>query len=109
MIRTAKRRQPNLLTTTVYTALVTDANGCTTTASVTVNVAPLLTVTATADDYNIGTCPVSDAQLTAVANGGEPLYTYLWSPAAGLSNVNIANPVAKPASDYLLYGSYHGY
>ena len=83
--------------TTVYTALVTDANGCTTTASVTVNVAPLLTVTATADDYNIGTCPVSDAQLTAAANGGEPLYTYLWSPAAGLSNVNIANPVAKPA------------
>jgi len=54
-------------------------------------------VTATADDYNIGTCLSSVAQLTAVAGGGEPGYTYLWSPAAGLSATDIADPVAKPA------------
>ncbi len=84
--------------TTVYTVLVTDVNGCTTTAVVTVNVAPLLTVTAAADDNIIGTCPTSVANLTAVAGGGEPGYTYLWSPAAGLNNVNIATPVAKPAA-----------
>ncbi|MCK7538025.1 MAG: hypothetical protein MZV63_47235 [Marinilabiliales bacterium] len=76
---------------------MTDANGCQTTASVTVTVAPLLTVTVSADDYNIGTCPASDAQLTAVAGGGEPGYTYLWSPSTGLTDANIANPVAKPA------------
>jgi len=83
--------------TTTYTVTVTDANGCKTTADVTVTVAPVLTVTATADDYNIGTCPSSDAQLTAVAGGGEPGYTYLWSPAAGLSATDIPDPVAKPA------------
>jgi len=82
--------------TTTYTVTVTDANGCTTTAAVTVTVAPVLSVTASADDYNIGTCPSSDAQITSVASGGEPGYTYLWSPATGLSNVNIASPVAKP-------------
>ncbi len=82
--------------TTTYTVTVTDANFCTTTASVTVTVAPLLNVTVSADDYNIGTCPGSDAQLTAVAGGGEPGYTYLWSPVAGLSDAGIANPVAKP-------------
>jgi len=82
--------------TTTYTVTVTDANGCTATANVTVTVAPVLTVTATADDYNIGMCPSSDAQLNAVASGGEPVYTYLWSPAAGLSATDIADPVAKP-------------
>ncbi|MDM8002928.1 MAG: PKD domain-containing protein, partial [Bacteroidota bacterium] len=83
--------------TTTYTVTVTDANGCQTTASVVVNVAPVLTVAVSADDYNIGTCPSSDAQLTAGASGGEPGYTYLWSPATGLSDPAIANPVAKPA------------
>ncbi len=83
--------------TTTYTVTVTDANGCQTTAAVTIVVAPVLNVTVSADDYNIGTCPSSDAQLTAVAGGGEPGYTYLWSPATGLSDAGIANPVAKPA------------
>ncbi len=83
--------------TTTYTVTVTDANGCQTTAAVTIVVAPVLNVIVTADDYNIGTCPSSDAQLTAVAGGGEPGYTYLWSPATGLSDAGIANPVARPA------------
>ncbi|MHC1731146.1 MAG: PKD-like domain-containing protein [Bacteroidales bacterium] len=83
--------------TTTYTVTVTDANGCQTTASIEVIVAPVLNVTVSADDYNIGTCPASDAQLTASASGGEPGYTYLWSPATGLSDATIANPTAKPA------------
>jgi PKD repeat protein len=83
--------------TTTYTVTVTDVNGCQATANVTVVVAPVLNVAVTADDYNTGTCAVSDAQLTATASGGQPGYTYLWSPATGLSDVNIANPVAKPA------------
>jgi PKD repeat protein len=83
--------------TTTYTVTVTDANGCTATSNVTVVVAPVITVTASADDYNIGICPSSDAQLTAVASGGEPGYTYLWSPATGLSATDLPDPVAKPA------------
>ncbi len=35
--------------------------------------------------------------LNASANGGSG-FTYSWSPAAGLSNANIANPVASPTS-----------
>jgi len=83
--------------TTTYTVTVTDANGCQTTAGVVVNVAPALTVAVSADDYIIGTCPSSDAELTASASGGEPGYTYLWSPATGLSDPAVANPTAKPA------------
>ena len=83
--------------TTTYTVTVTDANGCQTTASIEVVVAPVLNVTVAADDYNIGTCPTSDAELTATASGGEPGYTYLWSPATGLSATDVANPTAKPA------------
>ena len=86
---------------TLYTVTVTDANGCTTTAQVQVNVAPDLTVTATADDEIIGACPSSVANLTATGAGGELLlsgdYTYNWSPAAGLNYTNVKSPVAKPA------------
>ncbi len=82
--------------TTIYTVTVTDANGCKTTASIEIVVAPVLNVTVAADDYNIGTCNTSVAALTATASGGEPGYTYLWSPPTELSAVDIANPVAKP-------------
>jgi hypothetical protein len=86
---------------TLYTVTVTDSNGCTTTAQIMVNVAPPLTVTASADDYIIGTCPSSVANLNAVGAGGELFvsgdYTYSWSPAAGLNYVNVKSPVAKPA------------
>jgi PKD repeat protein len=87
---------------TLYTVTVTDANGCTTTAQVQVNVAPPLTVTASADDYIIGTCPSSVAHLDATGAGGELLlsgdYIYNWSPAAGLNYTNVKSPVAKPAA-----------
>jgi hypothetical protein len=36
--------------------------------------------------------------LTSSITGGVAPYTYSWSPAAGLSNPNIADPVANPAS-----------
>ncbi len=84
------------LSTTTYTVLVTDANGCTATASIEVAVAPELTVTVTADDYNIGECPGSDTELRAVAAGGEPGYTYLWSPSAGLDDPASAITRAEP-------------
>ena len=87
--------------TTLYTVTVTDANGCQTTASVTVTVAPLLTVAATADDLLISTCATSVSNLLATPAGGEmPLSGYLfsWSPSSGLSDATIPNPVAKPGS-----------
>jgi len=86
------------LVTTTYTVTVTDNNGCTATADVTVTVAPDLTAVATADDLTIGTCPTSVSHLDVTASGGEPGYAYLWSPVAGLSDPNSKTPTAKPAA-----------
>ena len=36
--------------------------------------------------------------MTSAITGGLPPYTYSWSPSAGLSDPNIANPVANPTS-----------
>jgi hypothetical protein len=90
------------LVTTTYTVTVTDANGCQATDDITITVAPDLSVSATADDDILSTCPTSVAQITATALGGEELaaggYTWSWAPSTGLSATNIPNPVAKPAS-----------
>lgn len=53
--------------------------------------------TASASDTEI--CPNQPSQLSASGTGGcngLGNYIYSWSPAAGLSNPNIANPVATP-------------
>lgn len=44
-------------------------------------------------------CPGQGAQLSPVVDpgGGSGPYTYSWSPAAGLSDANIINPVASPS------------
>ena len=44
------------------------------------------------------TCTNPTAVLNGSASGGTPGYTYSWSPTAGLSNANIANPTANPGS-----------
>lgn len=41
-------------------------------------------------------CGGESSQLTAFAMGGTGSYTYIWTPATGLSNPNISNPVATP-------------
>ena len=77
---------------TTYTVTVTDVNGCTSTDDVTVT---------------INAIPTADAGLdqticngSSVTIGGAPTgptgATYLWSPATGLSNASIANPIANP-------------
>lgn len=46
-------------------------------------------------------CSSEDAQFTSSATGGcnaNPTYNFSWSPATGLSNANIANPIASPNS-----------
>ena len=55
-------------------------------------------ITANAVSSNDITCTVTSTQLQA--SGG---VAYLWSPANGLSAVNIANPVARPAGTTTYY------
>ncbi|RYY67593.1 MAG: T9SS type B sorting domain-containing protein [Chitinophagaceae bacterium] len=85
---------------TSYKLVVSSANGCrdSLTASVTVNPKPILTLTPAAPSF----CPGDSAQLTASGAA-----TYLWSPAAGLSANNVANPKAAPAAStfYQVVGS----
>lgn len=42
-------------------------------------------------------CRYQDTQLLAEGLPNPEAYTYTWSPAAGLSNPNISNPVASPS------------
>lgn len=70
---------------------VTSESGCTFTDTVGVNVSPLPTILGL--PLNGASIPAGDSiQLNAI--GGA---FYVWTPATGLSNPNIANPWAKPA------------
>ncbi len=82
--------------TTTYTLTVTDGFGCTVSDAVTVTVAPLPTSNAGPDGAR-GSCTSSVFNLSGSGSGSAPL-TYSWTPAAGLSNTGIANPVATPAA-----------
>lgn len=78
----------NPASTTLYTVIVTSAQGCTNTSNVTVTVNALPTASAGSD---IAICSGNSASLSA--SGGS---TYAWSPGTGLSNVSIYNPIASP-------------
>lgn len=87
------------ITTTLYQVVVTDANSCSNIDSVLVTVNPLPPVFAGNDtSYCIG----DTIQLNAT---GATIYS--WSPAAGLSNTNIANPLVYTtvSTSYILTGT----
>lgn len=73
-----------------YVITVVNAAGCTLTETVQLVVNPK--VTAAVASNNVSICEGDNVQLSA--SGGS---TYKWSPAVGLSNADIANPVASPA------------
>lgn len=54
------------------------------------------TVNAGPPSYTI--CEGATQQLNGTANNGDPPYSYAWTPAAGLSDPSIANPVASPTT-----------
>ena len=76
-------------TTTAYVVNGTSSFGCMNTDTVVVNVITPLTLSLTplADSLCLG-------QQVILTASGETLYT--WTPAAGLSNPNIPNPIASP-------------
>ncbi|MEM7035362.1 MAG: PKD domain-containing protein [Bacteroidota bacterium] len=95
-------------TTTIYTAIVTSANGCTseyttldTTSSVTVTVHPEPIAEAGPDMH---VCFGDSIILQGTGTGAGPDYNFEWSPATGLSDSTIANPNASPdlTHEYIL-------
>ncbi|MCC6252841.1 MAG: gliding motility-associated C-terminal domain-containing protein [Bacteroidia bacterium] len=73
-----------------YILNVTDANGCINSDTMNVNVIPLPIAN---PGTNTAVC-IGDS-VTLNGSGGTQ---YTWSPATGLSNASIANPVCTPAS-----------
>lgn len=74
--------------TQTYAVLVTDANGCESTDSITVTTVPLPIAN---PGSNVSICP--GASTTLNGSGGT---SYLWSPATGLTDPTIANPICTP-------------
>jgi gliding motility-associated-like protein len=68
--------------TTIYTVIVTDANGCTITSpSIIITVSSPLNVSLTASALSI--CSGTGITLSAVGSGGDGNYTYTWTPGIG--------------------------
>ncbi len=74
----------------LYTVTVADNNGCSATAYVNVTVNSLPVAYAGSD-----TAVCSGRSVNLFASGGT---IYAWSPATGLSNASVQNPVATPSS-----------
>lgn len=72
-----------------YSVVITDANGCTASAFVTITEPPGLIVAASPDD---SICPGANTVISANASGGTPNYTYFWQPNIGFGNSQTANP-----------------
>ena len=74
-----------------YTVTIKDVNGCTNSTSVIVVLNTPVTINAGTD---ITICEGTSKALTAVSNGT----TFSWSPATGLSDVSVLNPIALPVT-----------
>ena len=79
--------------TTVYHVTVANIFGCFVSDSVIVSVNPTPIVNAGNDD---AVCLGSSTMLNPVVSGGGGVYNYQWTPATGLDDPNIENPIASP-------------
>lgn len=74
-----------------YTVKITDAYGCTNTAQVTLSIEPKIVAIT-----NIDRETICEGESVALVGSGGPIIK--WSPSIGLSNAQIANPIASPLS-----------
>lgn len=66
-------------------------------ASLTLFIGDLIPLSVTASN-DTAICPNTSVNISASSSGGVQPVGYTWSPAIGLSNATIANPVAAPVS-----------
>jgi hypothetical protein len=76
---------------TTYIVTVTDANGCTATDNVTVNIGASPTLTATGTTICFG----GSGTISASASGGVAPYTYYWSNGLGTGATKTVNPTTN--------------
>ncbi len=86
--------------TTAYTVIGTDMNGCSSSASVTVTVNPLPVILVAQNTSAI--CSGGQANLSASG-----AFTYVWSPSSSLNSSTAANVTASPttATTYTVIGT----
>jgi large repetitive protein len=75
-----------------FTVTVTDANGCTSTAAVTIT-QPTLVTAAISGSTNVSCFGGNNGSATVVAAGGTSPYTYVWAPSGG-NNATGSNLIA---------------
>jgi gliding motility-associated-like protein len=81
---------------TSYTVNASDANGCQSSSQqLIIHVNPPLVASASGAAT---LCPGTSASLSSGSSGGNNIYAYSWTPAAGLNNTAVQNPVATPVS-----------
>ncbi len=68
-----------------YTVTVTDANGCTKTASTTINLAPLIVLNIEATEIICG--PESTGEASVTVTGGKAPFTFLWSNGGNTNTI----------------------
>lgn len=73
-----------------YSCIITDANNCTTTASVTIS-EPAAIIISTTENHT--SCGLSNGSITTNVSGGTGTYTYSWIPG-NMSTANISNLAA---------------
>src|SRR5579883_728402 len=78
-----------------YTVTITDANGCTSKDSLFVIVQPPPKI---APGPPLSVCHGSSIKIGSTIKGGKQPYTIQWSPANGLSDPTLLQPIASPAS-----------
>lgn len=79
-----------------YTITVRDGNSCMVSQNVIISLNDTVTVDAGAD---ITICEGTSHLISAVANGA----VFSWTPATGLNNTSILNPIASPATTTTYY------
>jgi len=87
----------NPAATTTYTVTKTNiVNGCSSNASVIVNVNNTIPVVSAGNAFT-KTC-ISNINGATVGELNDTTVSYSWTPVEGLSNANISNPIANPAT-----------
>lgn len=79
----------NQLTAGNYNVTVTDANGCTTTTSFSIN--EPITLTSAASSFSTNCNGGNDGTASVIANGGITPYSYLWSQGGTSQQINNLN------------------
>ncbi|MFO0355995.1 MAG: choice-of-anchor L domain-containing protein [Sphingobacteriaceae bacterium] len=102
---TSTSQNPGGLIAGVYSAIITDANGCITTNSITLTEPALLVVNVNSPTYsggyNISCNSYSNGAVFTTANGGTPTYTFSWSGPSSYTS-NAQNPSGIGAGTYTL-------